>query len=368
MSEVLQEQETPEQYFDRMMNLVEEGRSGKTVWIPLPFNRLSQHLGVGKKIYSLIGGDPGTGKSAFTHLAYILGPYNWYRHHKNDTDIKLKIILRSMERSKEYTIGKWVCMRLLMKYGIVMDVPTLFGWGSKKSNMPDEIYQKIVESKDYFYEMQEIVEIVDGMENPTGIYNHLTRWAMQNGKLVKLNQFERAYIPNNPNLITVFIIDHIGKLKTERDFNDKAKLDKMSEYISIVRDLYGFTPVVVSQFNRSLSDSTRRTRMSLMPEAQDFKGSSNMYEDCDVAITLFNPHRYHMPDFMGYQVQKMVNPTGHNRFRAIGVLKNTYGIDDFHVGMQFVGEVGLYRELPKPDQISAEDYTKYTTLSDLLRT
>ena len=40
-------------------------------------------------------------------------------------------------------------------------------------------------------------------------------------------------------------------------------------------------------------------------------------------------------------------------------MKNRYGEADVEVGCAFYGKVGLFRELPKPDEIY--DYEKYKT-------
>ena len=39
-----------------------------------------------------------------------------------------------------------------------------------------------------------------------------------------------------------------------------------------------------------------------------------------------------------------------DRFRSVGVLKNRDGPSDVRVGLQFVGEVGYFQEIPKADR------------------
>jgi len=343
-------------YWDLFKREVDRGRRGDAVWIPVSMPKLSNHTGITKRFYVLVGGDPGTGKSAFVHLNYVLHPYYWWKKmkQKGETDIKLRIILRSMERSKHYTIGKWVCWMLWHKYDILMDVPTMYGWGSSKKNVTDEVYEKIKETRDWFYEMEDVVTIIDGADNPTGIYKQMRGYARKHGNEYKKNQYEKAYDPNDEKRLTVFVLDHIGCLKSERGFNAKQNLDKMSEYLKELRDLYGITNVVVNQFNRSLSDSSRRRHITMAPEKQDFKGSGNMYEDADVAVGLFNPHEYHINDNLGFPVQHFVNDEGYNRFRSLYVLKNTYGIDNFAMGMNFIGEIGHFRQLPSPDSLTSD--------------
>ena len=303
-----------------------------------------------------------TGKTGFTDCTYVLNPCNWYLKNKDKTDIKLKIIYRSMERSKTFKLGKWACAKLFEDTGIMLDVPTLFGWGSRKNHIPDETYRAISSSRDHFNELLDIVEIIDGAENPTGIRNHIKKHALSNGKILKKSEFVKEYVPNDPNLITIVLLDHIGKLKGERGFSKKQNIDKMSEYLGEARDFYGFSPVVISQFNRSLSDSQRARNKELTPDPDDFKDTSNLYEDCDVALALFNPYKFKVYDHMDYRIGDLVNPKGFNRFRSVTALKNSYGIDDFRIGFAFLGEVGLFGELPTASTMGVEDYERLRTI------
>ena len=114
-------------YFDDFMEQVDKGRLGENQWIPYPLDRWSWRIGSKKRMYHLIGGDSGTGKSAFVDLVYILKAYEWYKQ-DTETNIDLEIYLRSMERSKEFRVAKWVCWKLFMDYGILIDVKSVLGW------------------------------------------------------------------------------------------------------------------------------------------------------------------------------------------------------------------------------------------------
>lgn len=304
-----------------------------------------------------------TGKTSFTDNTYVLGPYEWYKKNKGNTDVELEIIYRSMERPKSHKLGKWACLKLFTDYNMMFDVPTLYGWGTRKNRVQGEVYEKVKEVLDYFNEMEDIVKVIDGAENPTGVYNHLAQTAEQNGKIVQVSQYEKKYIPKNNKKITLVVVDHIGKLKKERGFGKKETIDKMSEQLGAARDFFGFSPVVVSQFNRSLSDSQRARNKELTPDPDDFKDTSNIYEDADVALALFNPYKFKVFDHMGYEIPRFVSDKGYNRFRSVTTLKNSYGIDDFRIGYRFVGEVGLFQELVSADKMTPDFYEKSRNLS-----
>jgi hypothetical protein len=355
-------------YSDEVKKEIDRGINGDVTCIPIAHKKLGEHININQGMYTLLGGSAGSGKTSFTDYTYVLQAYKWFKEQKEkgETDIDLEIIYRSMERPRAYKIGKWLCMKLFQDYGILMDVPTIFGWGVKKNHVSQEIYEKIVETLDYFDEMSDVVKIIDGAENPTGVFKQLEQTAKDNGTLI-INEFDRTYKANNDKKITLVVLDHIGKVKKERGFSKKETIDKMSEYLGISRDLYKFSPIVVSQFNRSLSDSQRARNKEITPDPDDFKDSGNLYEDCDVALALFNPYKYKVFDHMEYEIDKFVNNKGYNRFRSISALKNSYGVDDVRYGYGFIGEIGMFHELPKADDMSDAYYENVRSVGGLLK-
>ena len=87
----------------------------------------------------------------------------------------------------------------------------------------------------------------------------------------------------------------------------------------------------------------------LAPEPSDFKESSNTYEDADLVLALFNPYKLKISTDLGYDVPSFVTSKRYNRYRSLWVLKNSFGIDDVGMGLLFRGEMGLWEELPKPE-------------------
>lgn len=346
---------------------IEKGIRGENTGIPTGFNLVDANTnGIQKSIYTLVGGNPGTGKTSYVDLAYCLNPYDWWLKNQDKTDIKLHIIYRSMERNTKYKIAKWTCLKLFKDYRIIMDVPTMLGWQGKKYEIDDDMKKKIFEAGAYFDTMfsSGVIDMLDGPENPTGIYNHIQDFALKNGKIRQINEFSKRYIPNDPNLHVIIINDHIGKLKGESRggvfLSERELLSKHSEYMGLVRDRYGFIPVDISQFNRSIGSVDRMKTKSVSPEPDDFKGSSDMYENADVALGLFNPYKFKINDFLGYDIPKFVAKSGENRFRSLSIIKNSYGADDVIIGMNFLGENGNFREIPTAEDfgLHPEYYTK----------
>ena len=358
-----------------LLDDIQRARDGKIITIPFVHPKLKKYIFITRGVYHLIGGAGGSGKSAFIDYNYVLYPTFWYKNIEQ-TDIKLKIILRSMERSKKHRIAKWVCMKLYQKHGILIDTNSLLGWGVEDNKITDDLFAKIKDCYEQIEQLEDVVEVIDGIDHPTSIFIHLKKEALSKGKLYqyekvngvetlfenykdkktkvppnacpKASFYEPVYIPDNPNEVTIFIVDHLQAMKKERGFTDKENLDKMSEYARILRDLFGFTPVIVNQLNRGIADTFRKVKTDLLPQDSDFSGSSSMYQDADVAGILFNPYKYGLNKLPGsnWSVKDCVDEFGINRFRSFHLLKNTYGPDNQMFGYQFIGENGIFNELP----------------------
>ena len=139
-----------------------------------------------------------------------------------------------------------------------------------------------------------------------------------------------------------------------------------SSMITQSRDFYGYTIVPVSQFNRDISNPMRLKQGDVEPSLEDFKESGQTQDDADVVLALFDPIRYKVSDISGYELDKLKDEHGNNYFRSLRLLKNTYGADNLRIGLAFLGEVGIFRELPKRRDIMDDDYQRVVDKSYFL--
>jgi replicative DNA helicase len=215
--------------------------------------------------------------------------------------------------------------------------------------------------EDYANQMKEVITVIDGPENPVGIAKELKEHALQNGRIEEIDKYNKRYIPNNENEVTIVVIDHIGLLKTTKDQPTKKEaIDKMSDELRYARDFFGYTPVVVSQFNRSISNPIRIKNGDVEPQLEDFSESSSTQNDADVVLALFDPMRYKVPDPSGYDLNKLRDEFGAKYFRSLRLIKNSYGSDDLRVGLGFLGQLGIFKELPKKKDMTDSYYASVT--------
>ena len=339
--------------FELLKHEVELGLTGRNNGIPMGFNRLNRYIGIRKSMYFLVGGLTGSGKTSFIDDAFVLNPFDWYIS-QPDPGVKLRIVYRSMERSRTYKLAKWVSRKIFIDQGVIIPVAKLLGWNEKMTKDEHDLFLMY---EDYIQRMDDVITIIDGPENAVGIAKELKAHALQNGRIEQVDEYNKIYVPNDPSEITIVVIDHIGLLKTTKDqTTKKAAIDKMSDELRYARDFYGYTPVAVSQFNRDISNPIRIKNGDVEPQLEDFADSSQTQNDADVVLALFDPLRYKVDDPSGYSINKLKDQYGAKYFRSLRLIKNSYGEDDVRVGLGFMGQIGMFKELPRMKDMTDADY------------
>jgi len=348
--------------FEQLKHEVESGLNGKNNGIPMGFDRLNKYIGIRKKQMHLIFGSTGSGKSAYTHAAYILNPFDHYLKNRSQ---KLKIFLFSMERSKTYTLAKWVSRKIFLNEGILIPIAKLLGWWDTKLSKDE--HDLFLMYEDYINELLEVVDIIEGAQNPTGIYKYIKNYAESDGNIEQIDEYKKVYIPNDSDKIVIVIEDHLGLTKLEKGMSFKKEaIDKVSEYNQMFRDFYGYLPVPISQLTRNLSNPVYQKMDSFEPTLDDVKESGRPGEDSDIVISLFDPMRFKTTD-PSYNVNNFIDTSnGANFFRSVKILKNTYGEDSIRCGMAFMGVTGIFKELPKKQNMEGFDYNNLFTYSYFL--
>lgn len=102
------------------------------------------------------------------------------------------------------------------------------------------------------------------------------------------------------------------------------------------------------------------------PQLEDFSDSSSTQNDADVVLALFDPMRYKVADPSGYTLEKLKDQYGAKYFRSLRLLKNSYGCDDLRIGLGFLGQLSIFKELPRQKEMTEHDYESVTNKSFFL--
>lgn len=342
---------TGEQLWKQFIQKIEDGRDGKNVGLPMGFDRLSDHIcNIQQGRYDLIGGATGTGKTALVDDAYVFNPIEYLRTHP-DTDYRFKVIYYSMEISPERKLAKLICRRIWEEHKILVTPKQLYSQGLR-SHISDEVYKLLTSYHSYYVQiLDQYVHFRTGA-NPDFVYKDLMTYVEQNGRVIRDEKGTVLdYVPNDPRLITLVVFDHISLLdKGKKDASKKEAIDRLSKYLVFFRNNFKLSPVVVSQFNRSIEGMDRRREGVFDPQLSDFKDTGSTQEDADTVISLYNPMRYGLEQHNGYNTARLSR-----YYRSVEILKNRDGEDNLTIGMYFLGEVGLFRELPPAEKLANDE-------------
>ena len=166
----------------------------------------------------------------------------------------------------------------------------------------------------------------------------------KDGSTETLEAFDR-YIPDDEGQHVILMIDHLNIMRSERREgivqSKKQNIDKMMEYsLDFARD-YKVTVVPIQQLNRNIENVDRMKMSSVDPQKSDFKESSDSTDASHYILGLCYPQAWSINEYRRYRIDELGN-----RFRGVKILKNRDGDADIVFGTKFIGEVGVFEELP----------------------
>lgn len=344
--------------FEVLSKEVNNGLEGKNEGISFGFPRLDSYISLRKGTLYLFGGYTGSGKTTAADEVFVLNPFD---HLKATGKLdRFKVIYWSMERRKAFKYAKWFSRKCFLDQGIRIPMNRLLGWVKKEDRLTKDEHDLFIMYEDYFNELFTYVTVMDGRQKPTAIRRYLKKLSETLGREERIDEYNKTFVVDDEGLIVLNVFDHAGKLDREASMKgDKDVIDKFSDDVSnTYRDFYGMSSVLVSQFNRAISNPMRLKQEDVSPMLEDFKATSDMAEDADVVMSIFDPWRYKVADPSGYTLEYLKDDKGFKYYRNLQILKNTNGGEDIRIGMAYEPEMGIFREMPR--RVGGMDLPKST--------
>jgi len=132
--------------------------------------------------------------------------------------LSLKFFISLWKERKNYKLAKWISRKIFLDRGVVISVNKILGWVSEEFKLTKQEQELVSFYKDYVNNMlNDVVTIIENPQNPMGIKKVIDKYAEENGTWEKLDEFNKTYIPNNPNEVVLVIYDHIGLQKKKQE-------------------------------------------------------------------------------------------------------------------------------------------------------
>lgn len=369
--------ETQETLIERVLDNIKERREkvlkGGINSIPSPFKRFSNDfIGIEQGKYYVITSSSKGAKTQFMSYTFLFEPLLYA--FKNKDKLRLKVFYYPLEETPEGVTRRFISYLLFKLDGLRYSSVKLLS--SKEGEvLPEEVLQKLKENK-----YQELLKffnesiIFSTARNPTGIYKEITSYAKDNGELIyktietvdefgnkgTIRKFDH-YIPKDPDLYTLIIVDHVSLLNSEKGKSTKDNIDMFSsDYMVEVRNRYNFTPVIIQQQSMD-SESTDAIKLKRRPSQNTLGDSKYTGRDCNMLIGLFSPAKVNMSEFFGYNIARLKD-----NMRFMEIILNRDGIQGGGTALFFDGEVCNFEELP-PASEAAELEKIYKYAENLRR-
>lgn len=364
--------------FQHVLNQIERNRrikaEGGITSIPPPFNRLSEvYGGFTKGSITCLTSNSGTGK---TKLCKYLTVLNVYKQ-TFGTAIKPKVFYFALEESETDFWLSFISYFLYEKYKITVSVVQLKSVG--KFEIDSALMAKIREAEEFIGRLQQIVEVVDYVRNPTGMAKHIKSYFDN----PEIGEYTYKEIEDGRKIVTgykykdedrwvFFVLDHISLLSNEVSPDTKSRLTSYQTFDFMIKDYvleifskrFNMVNVIVHQQTPTSEKQTYTSRGGLIeeklePSLEELHLNKGVQQDYRTVIGLFNPSRYDIPTHNGYDISLLGT-----KYRSLKFLKDRdFGLENSSIGLYFNGANGEFLELPAPQEmLSGNHYEKFRAL------
>lgn len=346
--------------FDNTLSLIDNGLSGRLMAIPTGVPKYDEYVyGTRQGCYYLYGGETGTGKTKFAREKHIYKPYDYYKAIGDPNILDVRFLDFSLEISAPENMAAAISRKLYLDDRIVVPPERLFSWGGQ---LDPAVRQKVADKRAYFEEFENKLFVFDEETTPSKYHDLLMAYAKQVGRFQKEGRYIsecEGYVPNNPNLYTIIVVDTVNLSDIEPTHDTiKSSIDRISRISVWFRNKCGFTPVIIQQFNADISAIDRRRHGVKTPLLRDFEDSKRTTKDANVVFGLYDPQRHMKEDedsFMGYDITILKS-----WFRSLHLLKHRNGQANKFIPLQFKGAVGMFEQMPDATHMDATNYAAYT--------
>jgi len=362
-------------------SVIQQGKKGSFFGLPTGLKSLDKAIeGIQRKSIYGIASAPKVGKSALTLFSFIVNPYLYMLSQNKLDNVEWIYFSYEMDRIKNEL--KAAALFMYLDYGIwyitdkqgknydlspsyflnrkVDDNNNIISMSEEHEKMLKNIYKERIiplfgefDNNGKQIKKGKIIFYGDP-DNPTGIYKELWKKAEREGKIIteeyinylgERKQKIIGYKPNNEEKYTIVIIDNLRKLRIERGFTLKENMDKMVAYSVELRNLFNYTFVEIVHLNRSISnvDRLKFFKEVIYPTSNDLKDSSNLAEEADFLLTMFNPgdERYNIKEHFGYDLTK------YPRYRSIHLVDSRDTESPIHMHTNFHGGISAFKDIVK---------------------
>jgi len=325
--------------------------------------RLNEYLGgIGEEEAYLIFGATGTTKTGLAVKLTIIDLVDHILAHPKDD---FRTYYFSLELSAEILYYKIFAHLLHRKTGKQYSVDY---FRNKKQQLTQAALEELALIKPWLDVLDQKVVIQDQYRTPGSIFKYLEGQLLKIGSK-KVVDGATLYVKNNPNLKIVVVVDTINALQKEKDDpSEYESIKRWSEHYTkqTLKMVYKCAIFNIQQTDKQsttsqYTNSGKKVDDKFIPRIEHLAKVKTTPDDVSCAISIYNPSRYEVADYDGYDIAAMGN-----NFRYLRVVKSSYGEEGVGVGVYIDNAHLDVEELPRPSDPVA--LTQFYLDHDLITT
>lgn len=330
------------------------GKTGMNIGLPTGLPKFdSITYGIQRKWMYVWGGDSGSGKSSVVLYTQVYRPF---MEAIKNPEIDIHFLLFSFEMSADVLFAKLLSLYLYETYGRIVSYAQILSLGEILS---DEDYKYVEASRPWLEKLESVCDVIDKPTTAKGMYAICKEWAKKFGTFQEEEQesgyVKETYIPKNKKQYLISVIDHMRLFALSPGHTIKQEMDEASDYLIYFRNKCWFTVHAIQQLNRNFKSMERRNSENALIGLEDLSDSGGPTQSAETVVAIYHPFREKRAKCEGYDIRQLLD-----RARLLQILKNRFGLADKALMTGFYGEIGLWKELPLPNEIN--DYEQFTHL------
>lgn len=340
---------------DLLFDKIESGRNGKNIGLKTGIPKMDGYTGGIQPVYTLIFGVSGSGKSALALYSYI------YRPLKDYPDKNIKLCYFSLELSAELLLAKLLCLYIYEEFGVIISYTRLMSWSSI---LTDDEYKYVKRGREWLESINSKLIIYDTALTSKSFYSKVKKILEEEGTFFPSEDGRRTlYKKNDPDQVISIIVDHLNLATAIEGRSKKDEIDLISKYAVTLRNQCGISFFMLMQENRNSASMDRRKAELTECSSEDISDTSAPFQDSEICIGVYYPLKFKLKTHKGFPIITENDPEFEGlrgRYRSLQLIKNRQGESEKAVPVNFFGEIGYWRQLPKAEEI--KDYKPYLNL------
>ena len=353
--------------YDNIINRIEVKRerrlSGKYNSIISPFRNFNKRFpGLEKGKYYIFTASSGIGKTKFSKYFFVSSTYKFCK--ANNIPLGIKYFALE-ETADNFWLGMMAYI-ISEKHKIRVTTNNFDSLGEYILDI--ELLNKLKDedTSKQIIEMMEVIDVIDDISNPYGIFKNVKSALEEEGTYEKIG-FKNTYIPKDKEKYWIVITDHISLLTPEKDYETGEKMNKWDSINKFSQEycLKGFCKkwncITVniqqqeaSKEKQQFTNKGETIESKLEPSLDGLADNKLTQRDADMVMGLFAPDRYKIENYRGYDITKLKD-----NYRSLIILKDRhYGLANGYVHLLMDGAINSFYQLPDKNEMTDKLYNQ----------